>query len=429
MADLNDIPGDSPTLEGAASSAAGDGANEVEDGLKLHVTGINKYDAAKVLVKYFAKHGVHPIHTRKVPKAPWCVLAFPDVEVRNAAMSVINRLSVQGWALRAIVHRPEHKKERAAAAETGQRAAGEKRSAEQADLGDGEDGDASSAQAATKPWSSDIRDLVTPLHATPYAQQLAIKQDTMAKECILKATRRLKKLFHKRQQMFAAQKDGGGASSSRAALPAWLQHGTKEDSPIPTEAIRPSPVTEAYRNKCDFTIGVGGDGLATVGFCKGREKDGTICVAAVDEVGSGLSLSMYSQTWGGRAVLRSPTFRVWFIYMHLLVPVACAVLQRTGVHEGPLQRRGRLRAGVAAAVLRARPPPRRLAGSHAAPLRPLGPDHGRASRGMRQDRRRCLGRGEGAPHRVARPARHLALCPGEPLPPFCRGSEPCFATL
>ena len=94
----------------------------------------------------------------------------------------------------------------------------------------------------------------------------------------------VKASFKRRQQMFAGQADGGGDAAARAATPAWLAaHKQNFDAPpFPVAPIKASPDTEGYRNKCDFTVGPGGpagSGRPTVGFCLGREADGSTMVA------------------------------------------------------------------------------------------------------------------------------------------------------
>lgn len=42
--------------------------------------------------------------------------------------------------------------------------------------------------------------------------------------------------------------------------------------------VLPSPRTEAYRNKCEFTFGPGPDGAPTLGFLLGAFKSGVIAV-------------------------------------------------------------------------------------------------------------------------------------------------------
>jgi tRNA (uracil-5-)-methyltransferase len=51
----------------------------------------------------------------------------------------------------------------------------------------------------------------------------------------------------------------------------------------PIDAVIPSISKEGYRNKSEFSIGVGSDGLPTVGFMLGLYKDGmnTVMVCSI----------------------------------------------------------------------------------------------------------------------------------------------------
>lgn len=49
--------------------------------------------------------------------------------------------------------------------------------------------------------------------------------------------------------------------------------------------VKPSPVTEGYRNKCEFTVGIDEEtGLKTVGFRIGTYADGSTGVAPISEL-------------------------------------------------------------------------------------------------------------------------------------------------
>lgn len=48
--------------------------------------------------------------------------------------------------------------------------------------------------------------------------------------------------------------------------------------------IKGSPVTEGYRNKCEFTVGYDEENQLTVGFRLGAYATGTICVGPVAEL-------------------------------------------------------------------------------------------------------------------------------------------------
>lgn len=51
------------------------------------------------------------------------------------------------------------------------------------------------------------------------------------------------------------------------------------------QPIKPSPVTEGYRNKCEFTVGIDDETkLPTVGFRLGSYATGTVGVAPIQSV-------------------------------------------------------------------------------------------------------------------------------------------------
>jgi tRNA (uracil-5-)-methyltransferase len=87
-----------------------------------------------------------------------------------------------------------------------------------------------------------IQDAVTPLWRLPYEEQLRLKGKDM--ENILRKWAKEVKKVDKSVQTFGPH---GGTL-------------------CPLEPIVPSPVTEGYRNKCTFAIGVNQQGLATAGF-------------------------------------------------------------------------------------------------------------------------------------------------------------------
>lgn len=85
-----------------------------------------------------------------------------------------------------------------------------------------------------------LHDQVTPLWRRPYAEQLALKQKAM-QEVV---------------DQVEVQREG-----------------------FALEAVRPSPLTTGYRNKCEFSFGLDTEGLPTVGFSLGGFREGTVAVA------------------------------------------------------------------------------------------------------------------------------------------------------
>lgn len=103
---------------------------------------------------------------------------------------------------------------------------------------------------------------VCPLAAMPYADQLQIKESEF-EEFLKWFTVQLKKQFPGMRWV----QDVGSASVCCDVLP-----------------IIPSPVEQHYRNKTEFTIGLGGEGKAnTVGFRIGHYRDGSNLVVQADD--------------------------------------------------------------------------------------------------------------------------------------------------
>jgi tRNA (uracil-5-)-methyltransferase len=282
----NDTPAATPASEAAAEPLGVDppdteaheadvktqdeGGDETN---KLHVTGVEKYSTKKSLEKEFKKAGVaNVISMRKAPNTLWAVVGFADVPSRDAAIPVINAMILEGHKLRAAVHTPVRWDVRN----------DNKRDADAAGFSD----DRGVNEEAPVGLLKDINDVVTPLRHTPYAEQLVLKQQAMERDCVLKAARRLQKLFVKRQKELKAPQgksvDVGGDADARAAraeMPAWLASRSKDEPAFPVAPIRASPLQEAYRNKCDFTVGHDAKGQPAVGFCLGREKNGSVVIA------------------------------------------------------------------------------------------------------------------------------------------------------
>ena len=107
---------------------------------------------------------------------------------------------------------------------------------------------------------------MTPLWRLPYAEQLAMK------------ARRLRGVLQRIEAGIGGL--GGGSKNPKAAAAATA---------IDFIGILRSPTTEGYRNKCEFTVGLGvapakgeqgggrgGDGEAECGFCLGAYRDGIV---------------------------------------------------------------------------------------------------------------------------------------------------------
>jgi len=284
-------PNDSaPSAAVASDAAAGSTvAARAEDSVqeesnKLHITGVDKYSTKKSLEKEFAKQGIaNVISMKKAPGVLWAVVGFADIPSRDAAIPMINAMTMDGHKLKAAVHAPPRFEARSERNNNDK-----KRGADAAGLSNDQGASEEASDAAAVPMK-DINDVVTPLRHTPYAEQLATKQQSIERDCVLKAARRLQKLFIKRQKELKAPQgqhvDVGGdadARKARAEMPAWLAKRNKDDPAFPVAAIRASPLQDGYRNKCDFTVGNDASGAPAVGFCSARQKDGSVVIARPD---------------------------------------------------------------------------------------------------------------------------------------------------
>eukprot|EP00026_Physarum_polycephalum_P000471 Phypoly_transcript_00472.p2 GENE.Phypoly_transcript_00472~~Phypoly_transcript_00472.p2 ORF type:complete len:588 (-),score=89.43 Phypoly_transcript_00472:2960-4543(-) len=89
-----------------------------------------------------------------------------------------------------------------------------------------------------------------PLWNTPYAEQLE-KKAIHAQDIILKIVKQIRR-------------------DSKHAMLDWVK---KNDS-FPFEGVRPTPITNKYRNKVQFTIGLDSSGIPCVGFVVGKFLQG-----------------------------------------------------------------------------------------------------------------------------------------------------------
>ena len=109
-------------------------------------------------------------------------------------------------------------------------------------------------------------DLVAPLHAMPYEEQLKKKRENL-----LGVLRKLPKAFTDASQAMQRHE----REPWLAKMP-WLKpqrvEGRDDGLVCDLAQVVPSPVTHGYRNKCEFSIGRDADGAPCVGFVLGRVR-------------------------------------------------------------------------------------------------------------------------------------------------------------
>lgn len=127
--------------------------------------------------------------------------------------------------------------------------------------------------AADRGARRDVRDVVCSLWATPYADQLKLKQ-AKVEEALKNLTR------HTAKNCKRTKKQGAGGTWR---WPSWIGESNKRGKlAAPVVGIVRSPVLEGYRNKSEFTVGPCADGQNTVGFNVGLFKEGVTAVASAE---------------------------------------------------------------------------------------------------------------------------------------------------
>ena len=116
-----------------------------------------------------------------------------------------------------------------------------------------------------------INDVVAPLWRKPYAEQLVIKRNEV-KELMQSTTRAWVREYGRALNLpYASEEPNAGNGKRTAQLFCTLA------------PIVPSPVTDAYRNKCEFTIGVNGKGEEEIGHLMGKYTEGTVTVESIQD--------------------------------------------------------------------------------------------------------------------------------------------------
>ncbi|KAM3965287.1 tRNA (uracil-5-)-methyltransferase homolog A [Aphomia sociella] len=118
----------------------------------------------------------------------------------------------------------------------------------------------------TKSQEERLKDATTPYWNLPYEEQLTLKEKEI-KHLLMNFDNELWKLnYRKRHEIEARRKLNAGLS-------------------FELMGIKKSPITEGYRNKCEFTVGVDEETkMPTVGFRLGSYVTGTVGVAPIQSL-------------------------------------------------------------------------------------------------------------------------------------------------
>uniref|UniRef100_G1MRX4 tRNA (uracil(54)-C(5))-methyltransferase n=1 Tax=Meleagris gallopavo TaxID=9103 RepID=G1MRX4_MELGA len=192
---------------------------------KVEIRNLPKYVGFNDVKKFLAKHGLSPHKIKLLGRQTFAFVTFRSEEQRDEAVRALHGAAWKGRALGVRAAKPK--------ADPMAR----KRQREERD-------------EAGEPLGKRIADVVTPLWAVPYEQQLA----------------------EKRQEEIG--------NTNRALLPwLFLQKQKYNRMCCPIEGVKASPLQTEYRNKCEFLIGIGvNQEDKTVGCRLGKYKGGTCAV-------------------------------------------------------------------------------------------------------------------------------------------------------
>ncbi|KAM9987596.1 hypothetical protein ACTFIZ_000107 [Dictyostelium cf. discoideum] len=205
------------------------------------IFGLPKYLDSKKFTKFLEQNNVQFKKIKKIVKESFGIVSFDSVEDRDKYLEYFQGFQYDDKT-KLKTEAKEEKSDRM------------KRKYEEKESEKKEDNRESKLQT--------IEEIVCPWYNIPYEEQLRKKKKQIEKVMInIKSTTR-KESFHN--------------------LPQWLvkRDKTKEEKMCcKLEEIVPSPVTENYRNKAQYTIGYDVDKKPCVGFSLGRTGNGVTIVA------------------------------------------------------------------------------------------------------------------------------------------------------
>ncbi|CAM9456228.1 unnamed protein product, partial [Hapterophycus canaliculatus] len=206
---------------------------------------------------------------KKTPATTHGVLTFETAEQRAVAMDKLGKLKgARGGALMYAVLSKQKQR-------------GDKRGAAGGENGKGND---SKRQRQDQEPRTVAQATASLYGVKTYAEQLAFKEETLMNDLFLKLPAVVRNEWDKRFREWKrnqGMKKGAvaGSNANKPAelrCPSWCKMFKRRDGNVPFDVlpIVPSPEQEGYRNKCEFTLSLAEDGLATTGFRSGRYQQG-----------------------------------------------------------------------------------------------------------------------------------------------------------
>lgn len=202
--------------------------------MKLHVVGIPKRWTKKKVEALLLEHKIpNDGWIRKIPMKNYFDLRYPSMEALENAQKLLDGMEVT-----------EHIKLKASLSN--------KRKLDANDLEE-------LSRKQSKVELRDIREVVTPLYASPYEAQLEGKQKELERKF-----RNVSKTILK----------------NSSEIPAWLKkRENKKDPCVALSTIHASPLLVGYRNRIDCTYGLDADMNVALGFAVGKVSAGHTCIA------------------------------------------------------------------------------------------------------------------------------------------------------
>ncbi|NXL92580.1 TRM2A methyltransferase, partial [Alectura lathami] len=215
---------------------------------KVEIQHLPRYIGFSDVKKFLARRGLSPHKIKLLGRQTFAFVTFKSEEERDKAVRALHGAVWKGRQLGVRLAKPK--------ADPMAR----KRRREEEEEDEEEEGEAKRAAGPEEPLSKRIADVVTPLWAVPYEEQLAGKKQE-CEQVLQKLTKEI-------------------GNNNRALLPwLFLQKQKYNKMCCPVEGVKASPVQTEYRNKCEFLIGTGvNQEDKTVGCRLGKYKGGTCAV-------------------------------------------------------------------------------------------------------------------------------------------------------
>ncbi|KAJ3090468.1 tRNA methyltransferase 2 [Quaeritorhiza haematococci] len=237
------------TTETTASSSTNTAGSDVT--YQLRLGNVPKFLSGSEVRKACFNAGLTDPKVKKAPKWDYAFLSFTKEEDKEDAKSKLAGLTIKNKTIEIREMRPQTNNR-----DRNQNNFQNRKRQEQSQEDD------------TRTPAEKLADQVTPLWRSPYASQLEQKE---------KEVKKVFKNLHRKLNEFVRKHDVEG--KAKAAL-AWMNDARSEHNGDIAEVLpmRPSPLVDGYRNKCEFAFGRNLAGEKTVGFMLGMYKDGLTSV-------------------------------------------------------------------------------------------------------------------------------------------------------